>query len=177
MTRDLQHESKDLYEMAKRFTRTGTLEEPIMVKSFGDEQYCGCTGYPVDSHSVLWLTVSPTIISCYCYVRSIFFMKKEVSRRSRAYNFPPCRSPANARLSAAQSVAAFIRSNTSVLQMIHTRITVSFPVSLLPFLLHHGTSSRLAQEKAKEADFESDGPEFPEPKTISDFVKPEYYWR
>ena len=31
-----------------------------MVKSFGDEQYCGCTGCPADSHQVLWLTVRPS---------------------------------------------------------------------------------------------------------------------
>lgn len=37
----------------------GTLDNPIMVKSFGDEQYAGCTGYPADSHVVLWLTVFP----------------------------------------------------------------------------------------------------------------------
>lgn len=38
--------------------RLGTLEDPIMVKSFGEEQYCGCTGVPADSHGVIWLTVS-----------------------------------------------------------------------------------------------------------------------
>ncbi|KAK4627186.1 Cytochrome c oxidase subunit 4, mitochondrial [Fulvia fulva] len=39
-------------------SRKGTLEDPIIVKSFGDEQYIGCTGYPVDSHVVIWLTTS-----------------------------------------------------------------------------------------------------------------------
>ncbi|KAL8718177.1 MAG: hypothetical protein Q9225_004655 [Loekoesia sp. 1 TL-2023] len=39
---------------------TGTLDDPIMVKSFGDEQYAGCTGFPADSHSVLWNTLSRT---------------------------------------------------------------------------------------------------------------------
>ena len=37
----------------------GTLDNPIMVRSFGDEQYAGCTGYPADSHWTIWLTVSP----------------------------------------------------------------------------------------------------------------------
>ena len=37
----------------------GTLDNPIMVRSFGDEQYAGCTGYPADSHVTIWLTVSP----------------------------------------------------------------------------------------------------------------------
>jgi len=35
----------------------GTLEDPIIVKSQGDEQYAGCTGYPADSHVTIWLTV------------------------------------------------------------------------------------------------------------------------
>ncbi|KAI9049018.1 hypothetical protein LZ554_006867 [Drepanopeziza brunnea f. sp. 'monogermtubi'] len=39
-------------------SRLGTLDNPIMVKSFGDEQYAGCTGFPADSHNVIWLTMS-----------------------------------------------------------------------------------------------------------------------
>ncbi|OCK83395.1 cytochrome c oxidase polypeptide IV mitochondrial precursor [Lepidopterella palustris CBS 459.81] len=39
-------------------SRKGTLDHPIVVKSFGDEQYAGCTGYPADSHVVHWLTMS-----------------------------------------------------------------------------------------------------------------------
>jgi cytochrome c oxidase subunit 5b len=39
-------------------TRPGTLDNPIAVKSFGDEQYVGCTGSPADSHIVIWLTTS-----------------------------------------------------------------------------------------------------------------------
>ncbi|KAK4986089.1 Cytochrome c oxidase subunit 4 [Elasticomyces elasticus] len=35
-----------------------TLQDPIVVKSFGDEQYLGCTGCPADSHVVTWLTTS-----------------------------------------------------------------------------------------------------------------------
>lgn len=38
--------------------RLGTLKDPVMVKSFGEEQYAGCTGVPADSHGVKWLTVS-----------------------------------------------------------------------------------------------------------------------
>ena len=36
---------------------TGTLEDPIVVNSAGNEQYVGCTGCPADSHNVLWITV------------------------------------------------------------------------------------------------------------------------
>ncbi|KKY19474.1 putative cytochrome c oxidase polypeptide iv [Diplodia seriata] len=39
-------------------SRKGTLNDPIMVRSFGDEQYAGCTGVPADSHVVQWLTMS-----------------------------------------------------------------------------------------------------------------------
>lgn len=35
----------------------GTLEDPIVVNSAGEEQYVGCTGCPADSHNVLWITV------------------------------------------------------------------------------------------------------------------------
>jgi len=36
----------------------GTIDNPITVNSFGDEQYIGCTGCPVDSHVVVWLIAS-----------------------------------------------------------------------------------------------------------------------
>ena len=39
---------------------SGTLTDPIKVKSFGDEQYLGCTGCPADSHVVIWLVTSRT---------------------------------------------------------------------------------------------------------------------
>jgi cytochrome c oxidase subunit 5b len=33
------------------------MDSPIMVRSAGDEQYAGCTGFPADSHTVTWLGV------------------------------------------------------------------------------------------------------------------------
>ncbi|KAB2570922.1 putative cytochrome c subunit protein [Lasiodiplodia theobromae] len=39
-------------------SRKGTLDNPILVRSFGEEQYAGCTGVPADSHVVKWLTMS-----------------------------------------------------------------------------------------------------------------------
>ncbi|KAL1981783.1 hypothetical protein VTN96DRAFT_2166 [Rasamsonia emersonii] len=39
-------------------SRKGTFENPIIVNGAGEEQYAGCTGYPADSHNVVWLTVS-----------------------------------------------------------------------------------------------------------------------
>ncbi|KAI4210308.1 MAG: hypothetical protein LQ351_006832 [Letrouitia transgressa] len=38
-------------------SRKGTLEDPIMVNSFSDEQIIGCTGYPADSHATMWCVV------------------------------------------------------------------------------------------------------------------------
>lgn len=43
---------------------SGTIDNPIVVRSFGDEQYAGCTGVPADSHVVKWLTVRGRIEQC-----------------------------------------------------------------------------------------------------------------
>lgn len=45
-----------IWDLTKR--ATGTLDNPIVVKGFGDEQYLGCTGSPADSHTTIWLTTS-----------------------------------------------------------------------------------------------------------------------
>lgn len=42
---------------------SGTVDNPIVVRSFGDEQYAGCTGVPADSHVVKWLVVRRTEIT------------------------------------------------------------------------------------------------------------------
>ncbi|KAL6714116.1 Cytochrome c oxidase subunit 4 [Lecanora helva] len=39
-------------------SRKGTLDNPIVVNSAGDEQFAGCTGFPADSHVTLWLGMS-----------------------------------------------------------------------------------------------------------------------
>jgi cytochrome c oxidase subunit 5b len=39
-------------------SRVGTMEDPIIVNSAGEEQYAGCTGFPADSHDVLWVTLT-----------------------------------------------------------------------------------------------------------------------
>ncbi|KAI9658998.1 MAG: Cytochrome c oxidase subunit 4 [Bathelium mastoideum] len=39
-------------------SRLGTLKDPIVVRSAGDEQYLGCTGSPADSHVVQWIITS-----------------------------------------------------------------------------------------------------------------------
>lgn len=51
-------EGVDVFDMRPLdASRKGTMQEPILVRSAGDEQYAGCTGHPVDSHNVIWLTV------------------------------------------------------------------------------------------------------------------------
>jgi cytochrome c oxidase subunit 5b len=34
------------------------MEDPIRVRSFGEEQYIGCTGVPADTHEILWLVAT-----------------------------------------------------------------------------------------------------------------------
>ncbi|GKT96040.1 cytochrome C oxidase subunit VB [Colletotrichum tofieldiae] len=51
-------EGVDVFDMRPLdASRKGTIENPIPVRSAGEEQYLGCTGVPVDSHVTIWLTV------------------------------------------------------------------------------------------------------------------------
>jgi len=52
-------EGVDIFDMRPLdASRKGTLADPVLVRSAGDEQYAGCTGVPADSHNVIWLTMS-----------------------------------------------------------------------------------------------------------------------
>ncbi|KAK1778733.1 cytochrome c oxidase subunit VB-domain-containing protein [Copromyces sp. CBS 386.78] len=52
-------EGVDIFDMKPLdASRRGTMENPIPVRSAGDEQYAGCTGFPADSHNVIWLTMT-----------------------------------------------------------------------------------------------------------------------
>ncbi|KAH8902961.1 COX5B-domain-containing protein [Coniochaeta sp. PMI_546] len=52
-------EGVDIFDMRPLdASRRGTLDNPIIVRSAGDEQYAGCTGSPADSHIVHWLGMS-----------------------------------------------------------------------------------------------------------------------
>ncbi|KID78309.1 Cytochrome c oxidase subunit 4 [Metarhizium brunneum] len=52
-------EGVDIFDMRPLdASRKGTMENPIMVRSAGDEQHAGCTGSPADSHVVTWLGLS-----------------------------------------------------------------------------------------------------------------------
>ncbi|KAK5994397.1 Cytochrome c oxidase polypeptide IV [Cladobotryum mycophilum] len=49
-------EGVDIFDMRPLdASRKGTMENPILVRSAGEEQLAGCTGYPADSHTVTWL--------------------------------------------------------------------------------------------------------------------------
>lgn len=37
---------------------TGTIDNPIIIKSHGEEQYVGCTGVPADTHEQNWMVIS-----------------------------------------------------------------------------------------------------------------------
>lgn len=50
--------SKKKITMADCWRWIGTFEDPIVVRSAGDEIQCGCTGCPSDSHDVRWVVVS-----------------------------------------------------------------------------------------------------------------------
>lgn len=34
------------------------MEDPITVNTAGEEQYVGCTGFPADSHTAIWITLT-----------------------------------------------------------------------------------------------------------------------
>ncbi|OLN85481.1 Cytochrome c oxidase subunit 4, mitochondrial [Colletotrichum chlorophyti] len=52
-------EGVDVFDMRPLdASRKGTVENPIAVRSAGEEQYLGCTGVPADSHNTIWLTIS-----------------------------------------------------------------------------------------------------------------------
>src|ERR1700761_9225904 len=51
-------EGIDIFDMSPLpADRLGTFEDPIVVKSAGEEFQAGCTGSPADSHVVKWLVV------------------------------------------------------------------------------------------------------------------------
>ncbi|KAF3928451.1 hypothetical protein ABW20_dc0103029 [Dactylellina cionopaga] len=52
-------EGIDIFDMKPLdASRMGTMENPILAKSAGEEHYVGCTGFPADSHVTMWLTLS-----------------------------------------------------------------------------------------------------------------------
>jgi hypothetical protein len=46
-----------------QFFTAGTFEDPIIVRSAGEELQCGCTGSPADSHVVRWCVVCSVALS------------------------------------------------------------------------------------------------------------------
>lgn len=177
------------------------MDDPIIVRSFGNEQYCGCTGSPADSHTTLWITVyfishfrlvfSPPLSTC---------PKKEKKRSEFPYAsseitiawFFTNRHHETALSSAAGSVAVFINWNTLDRRMIHM---VCFNHSdfyyFLPTLFRDESWFTLSTYGLLEfhwfllnLDFERSIAKFwrtsdhhhgyEEPKTFADYIKPEY---
>ncbi|RIB05540.1 cytochrome c oxidase [Gigaspora rosea] len=51
-------EGKELFELKPlKITKYGTKKDPIRVKSVDPVRYVGCSGFPVDSHELLWLVL------------------------------------------------------------------------------------------------------------------------
>ncbi|KAJ1554650.1 Cytochrome c oxidase subunit 4 [Nowakowskiella sp. JEL0078] len=38
-------------------TKKGTVKDPVILRGSDPERFVGCTGYPVDTHETVWLTV------------------------------------------------------------------------------------------------------------------------
>lgn len=53
----------------------GTFEDPVVVRSAGDELQVGCTGVPADSHIVRWAVV--------CQSKSNHYKSADISRYRR----------------------------------------------------------------------------------------------
>jgi len=51
-------EGKELFDLSPlTVTAFGTKQNPVMVKSDEPTRFVGCTGFPVESHDTVWLTV------------------------------------------------------------------------------------------------------------------------
>lgn len=98
--------------------RIGTMENPVMVRSAGEEQYAGCTGVPADSHNVIWLGVG------HLSATALWFM------------LTPSRCPRSAPSSGAPSAAASTRWSMLALRTtaIITTTTVTRSPRRLPTL-------------------------------------------
>lgn len=121
-------EGVDIFDMRPLdASRKGTMDKPIKVRSAGDEQLAGCTGYPADSHIVHWLGVSASDLSL-CRPGA---ETGQLSRERPLERCPEC---------------------GSVYEMEY----IGPPDD--PHSHHHP-------------------PEFEEPKTFADFIKPEYRYR
>lgn len=98
-------EGVDVFDMRPLdASRKGTMKEPILVRSAGDEQYAGCTGFPVDSHSVIWLTVRLPYPEKGPRREQLWIMLMDMQSRS----------PANVLSSGAPSAVTSTRWSTSV---------------------------------------------------------------
>lgn len=129
------------------YVGTGTLDNPIMVNSFGDEQYAGCTGFPADSHWVVWLVVC------------LHFLSFLPSLTYHVHPLPPT-IPVKPR----QLIPGFTRS-----QMSRER-----PVGRCPQCGNVLKMNYVGPPDDPHAHDEHDEHKWVEPKTFADYVRPEY---
>ncbi|KAI0799195.1 COX5B-domain-containing protein [Xylaria sp. FL0064] len=131
-------------------SRKGTLDNPIPVKSFGDEQYAGCTGSPADSHTVTWLGV------CLPSSPSFLFWPAELRRDVRE---------------AAVCLPAPLRYANSALLLF--KMSRERPIERCPECGSVYKMEYIGPQDDGHGHHDHHGHE--EPKTFADFVKPQYY--
>ena len=188
-------------------TITGTMENPIMVKSAGDEQYAGCTGCPADSHVVNWLTVRFTSMNPHLPRPSLTPLFPNRSRLSRAVSsnasclssersssenatnriFLPClidvaQPPHRTLHRVRKCVQDGIHWSTgwsarSSWTWVHASQLISLRVLVLRCEL--ACSCRKWEANIEMTDHHDDGVHSyeGEPKTFADYIKPEYLYR
>ena len=105
---------------------TGTFEDPIIVRSAGEEIQCGCTGSPADSHFVRWCVVCSVALS---FQFIVLLIQHQLSRHRPYERCDECGS-------------------------VYKMEYIGAPDD--PHHHHHG---------------------YEEPKTMADYVKPEYWYR
>lgn len=126
-------EGVDIFDMRPLdASRKGTMENPISVRSAGDEQFAGCTGYPADSHVVNWLRVRPPDTELMWKSVELIILSLQLDRERPIERCPEC---------------------GSVYKMEYVG----------PQDDHHHDHHH--------------GPEYEEPKTFADYIKPEYRYR
>ena len=142
----------------------GTFEDPIVVKSAGEELQCGCTGSPADSHGVRWCVVCLT-----CHPTGV---GSGIGYTPSPAHSSSSRAPADKisyrylvidRLSAAMSV--------EVVSPTISRDLAYYQMLVLTFSLVY----KMQYVGPLEEDEHHHG--YTEPKTMADYVGEDYWYR
>lgn len=57
-------------------SRTGTMKDPIIIDSYDDHRYVGCSGAPADSHEVQWMRLTDKRVSRCWECGSVYKLNK-----------------------------------------------------------------------------------------------------